>query len=92
MISGLVLVARYPNAPAPTLLTPLAHYYPSPQGVFRGYSKLLIGRIQDGSGVEVNVKAGDVIVLPAGTAHSSLKSSSDYSYLGVYLRVTETVS
>ncbi|KAF5718379.1 cupin domain-containing protein [Fusarium mundagurra] len=42
------------------------------------------GKIQDGKGVEVPVRAGDVVLLPAGTAHSSLESSSTYRYIGVY--------
>lgn len=50
---------------------------------------MLLGQISStkGKGVEVNVKAGDVIVLPAGTAHSSLQSSPDYRYIGVYPEV-----
>ncbi|KAG9496516.1 hypothetical protein J7337_011292 [Fusarium musae] len=55
-----------------------------PSGIFKGSSTLLLGKIQKGEGVEVPVKAGDVVVLPAGTAHSSLESSSDYRYIGVY--------
>lgn len=55
-------------------------------GIFRGYSTLLIGSMnpEEGTGVRIAVKAGDVIVLPAGTAHSSLESSPDYRYIGVY--------
>ena len=45
---------------------------------------MLLGRIEHGGGLEVDVKQGDVIVLPAGTAHSSLRSSEDYRYIGVY--------
>ncbi|KAF4963341.1 hypothetical protein FSARC_8628 [Fusarium sarcochroum] len=37
-----------------------------------------------GEGMEVSVKAGDVVLLPAGTAHSSTQSSPDYKYIGVY--------
>ena len=64
------------------------HFYSLPcLGIFQGHSKLLLGRIQDGNGLEVDVKTGDVIVLPAGTAHSSLQSSPDYRYIGVYPQV-----
>ncbi|KAK4085499.1 uncharacterized protein Triagg1_489 [Trichoderma aggressivum f. europaeum] len=54
------------------------------EGIFQGRSTLLLGKINDGDGVQVDVKTGDVIVLPAGTAHSSLRSSDDYRYIGVY--------
>ncbi|KAF3010372.1 hypothetical protein E8E14_010003 [Neopestalotiopsis sp. 37M] len=40
--------------------------------------------VDDGSGLKVDVEAGDVVVLPAGTAHSSMTSSPDYRYIGVY--------
>ncbi|KAF5563452.1 cupin domain-containing protein [Fusarium napiforme] len=65
----------------------IRHFHPNSHecyGIFQGSSTLLLGKIQKGKGVEVPVKAGDVIVLPAGTAHSSLESSSDYRYIGVY--------
>lgn len=47
-----------------------------------------MGRIKDGEGIQVDVRAGDVIVLPAGTAHSSLESYDDYRYIGVYPKVS----
>ena len=57
-------------------------------GIFQGHSRLLLGKIEDGKGLEVDVQAGDVIVLPAGTAHSSLDSSPNYRYVGVYPQVS----
>ncbi|KAL2276180.1 hypothetical protein FJTKL_01342 [Diaporthe vaccinii] len=65
----------------------IRHFHPKSHecyGIFRGPSTLLVGQIQAGQGARIDVSAGDVIVLPAGTAHSSLKSSSDYRYIGVY--------
>lgn len=59
------------------------------KGIFQGNSTLLLGKIEDGEGVEVDVCAGDVIVLPAGTAHSSLESYDDYRYIGVYPKVSD---
>ena len=48
---------------------------------------MLLGRgpldDRDGS-VEVEVQAGDIIVLPAGVSHSNLESKNDYSYVGLY--------
>jgi uncharacterized protein YjlB len=60
------------------------------QGIFQGESTLLLGcgtNDNDG-GQELEVRAGDVIVLPAGTAHCSVQSSKDYEYIGVYPAVT----
>lgn len=60
-------------------------------GIFQGSSKLLLGRIKadlEGA-LEVSVATGDVIVLPAGTAHSCLESTSDYRYIGVYPEVSD---
>lgn len=57
------------------------------EAVIRGSSTLLLGQISDGQGMEVTVNEGDVIVFPAGTAHSSLRSSEDYQYVGVYPEV-----
>lgn len=69
----------------------IRHFHPNSHecyGIFRGTSTLLVGQIEAGQGSRIDVAAGDVIVLPAGTAHSSLESSSDYRYIGVYPTVS----
>lgn len=42
--------------------------------------------------LNIEMKVGDVLVLPAGTGHSSLESSADYKYIGVYPRVSSSTS
>lgn len=58
------------------------------EGIFQGSSTLLLGAAGgDGvsnSGLRITVHAGDVLVLPAGTGHSSVASEGDYRYIGVY--------
>ncbi|KAL4882650.1 hypothetical protein BJY04DRAFT_38251 [Aspergillus karnatakaensis] len=71
----------------------ISHFHPNSHecyGVFQGSSTLLLGAAgEDGIvdvGVRVVVQAGDVIVLPAGTGHSSVEGqfTEDYQYVGVY--------
>lgn len=59
--------------------------------VFRGSSKLLLGRgpLDEEGGVEVVVREGDAIVLPAGVAHCSIESSENYEYVGLYPKVCD---
>ncbi|KAL2414117.1 hypothetical protein ABEF95_013758 [Exophiala dermatitidis] len=57
--------------------------------VFKGRSRLLLGRgpldeVNDGHAKEVELRAGDIIVLPAGVSHCCLHSEDDYSYVGLY--------
>lgn len=63
-------------------------------GIFQGESTLLLGcgSSDEDGGIQINVSAGDVIVLPAGTAHCSLQSSQDYRYIGVYPKVQSSMS
>ena len=50
-------------------------------GVYRGWAKIQLG----GPNAEVfEVKAGDAVVLPAGTAHKLIDASSDFSVVGAY--------
>ena len=59
--------------------------------VFKGNSRLLLGRgpldPTTENDLEVELGVGDAIVLPAGVAHCSLKSSGDYEYVGLYPKV-----
>jgi len=50
-------------------------------GVYRGRASLRIG---DRSGCTVEASAGDMLVLPAGTAHQNLGASSDFHVVGGY--------
>ncbi|ORX93203.1 hypothetical protein BCR34DRAFT_500097 [Clohesyomyces aquaticus] len=57
--------------------------------VFKGESRLLLGRgpldrEEDGGAVEVDLRRGDVIVLPAGVSHCSVSSDGEYEYVGLY--------
>jgi uncharacterized protein YjlB len=50
-------------------------------GVYRGHASLRMG---DRSGCTVEARAGDTLVLPAGTAHQNLGASSDFHVVGGY--------
>ncbi|KIW54354.1 hypothetical protein PV05_06718 [Exophiala xenobiotica] len=68
---------------------PVRHFHPNSHecyGIFQGCSTLLLGcgSSDTTGGLHVDVYAGDVIVLPAGTGHCCVESSTDYRYIGVY--------
>jgi uncharacterized protein YjlB len=52
-------------------------------GVFRGRATLQCGGEH---GIVVEVQAGDVVVIPAGVAHKSLRASQDFCAVGAYPR------
>lgn len=61
-----------------------AHYHSTAHevlGVYRGTAKIRLGHTV---GEIFNVKAGDVIVIPAGVGHENLGSSSDFHCVGAY--------
>lgn len=75
-----------------------AHHYHSIThecyAVFRGSTRFLYGKgplDEDVAGLEVELKAGDIIVHPAGVAHCNVDSSGDFEYVGVYPRVRPQV-
>ncbi len=50
-------------------------------GVYRGQATLRLG---DRAGVTIVAEVGDVVVLPAGTAHQNLGASDDFQVVGGY--------
>src|SRR6201999_3139440 len=50
-------------------------------GIARGHAKV---RFRGERGEVLEISAGDVAVLPAGTGHQCLSSSSDFSVVGAY--------
>jgi len=61
-----------------------AHYHSNTHeviGVFRGHATIRLG---DTAGESLDLKAGDVVIIPAGVSHQRLSSSEDFTGVGAY--------
>ena len=50
-------------------------------GVYRGHARVLLGGEK---GVVISLRAGDVVVIPAGVAHKRIEASRDFACVGAY--------
>jgi uncharacterized protein YjlB len=63
---------------------PFHHYHSNTHevlGIYRGRAKVLFG---GGSGVALDARAGDVVVIPAGVGHKRVEASADLGVVGAY--------
>ena len=61
-----------------------SHYHSTSHEVLGVYSGTAILRVGGDRGKNIEVRAGDVIVIPAGVAHQNIGASHDFGVVGAY--------
>lgn len=60
------------------------HFHANSHEVLGCYAGSVLVQLGGPSGPEVEIRRGDVVVLPAGVAHRRLRASADYRIVGAY--------
>jgi uncharacterized protein YjlB len=60
------------------------HFHANSHEVLGCYAGSVLVQLGGPSGPEVEIRRGDVVVLPAGVAHKRLRASADYRIVGAY--------
>lgn len=63
---------------------PYHHYHSNAHEVLAIYSGSVTVQLGGPNGKTVDLEAGDVVILPAGTAHKRLSSSGNFGVIGAY--------
>jgi len=50
-------------------------------GIYSGYAEVVLGGEK---GIDLQIEKGDVVILPAGTAHKKLSSGDNFACVGAY--------
>ncbi|WP_282636488.1 cupin domain-containing protein [Sphingobacterium thalpophilum] len=63
---------------------PFHHYHSNTHEVLGCFSGSALLHMGGESGKKINVKAGDILVIPAGVGHKCISRSDDFTVLGAY--------
>jgi uncharacterized protein YjlB len=63
---------------------PYHHYHSTSHEVLGVYAGSALLHLGGKAGKKLSVKAGDILIIPAGVGHKRLESSSDFAVVGAY--------
>lgn len=63
---------------------PFHHYHSTSHEVLGIYAGSALLHLGGENGEKINVRAGDIIIIPAGVGHKNLEASNDFGVVGAY--------